>query len=172
MLKESGYNGETLELMGNRGEVAEVEGATIQAQLKKIGIKVELKILERASALEARRQGKFMFKLAGGSDFPDPLPAYEEYACEPDPRNRRLNESGYCDKEYDALIKKAEIEVDLEKRKALFKQVVAKWVDDSPNHFAWLYTALLHFPRLCQRIYDQLFRRLSTFQWGLEPRLD
>ena len=40
-----------------------------------------LKILERASALEARRQGKYMFKLAGGSDFPDPLPAYEEYAC-------------------------------------------------------------------------------------------
>jgi peptide/nickel transport system substrate-binding protein len=132
LLKESGYNGETLELMGNRGEVAEVEGATIQAQLKKIGVKVELKILERASALEARRQGKFMFKLAGGSDFPDPLPAYEEYVCEPDPRNRRLNESGYCDKEYDTLIKKAEVEVDLEKRKTLFKQVVAKLVDDSP----------------------------------------
>src|SRR5262249_29319794 len=35
LLKESGYNGETLELMGNRGEVAEVEGAAIQAQLKK-----------------------------------------------------------------------------------------------------------------------------------------
>jgi len=119
--------------MGNRGEVAEVEGAAIQAQLKKIGVKVELKILERASALEARRQGKFMFKLAGGSDFPDPLPAYEEYACEPDPKNRRLNESGYCDKDYDALIKKAELEVDLEKRKALFKQVVAKLIDDSPN---------------------------------------
>jgi peptide/nickel transport system substrate-binding protein len=132
LLKESGYNGETLELMGNRGEVAEIEGAAIQAQLKKIGVKVELKIFERASALEARRQGKFMFKLAGGSDFPDPLPAYEEYACEPDLRNRRLNESGYCDKEYDALLRSAELEMDLEKRKALFKQVVAKLVDDSP----------------------------------------
>jgi peptide/nickel transport system substrate-binding protein len=131
-LKESGYKGETLELMGNRGEVAEVEGAAIQAQLKKIGVKVELKIFERASALEVRRQGKYMFKLAGGSDYPDPLPAYEEYACEPDPKNRRLNETAYCDKEYDALIKKAEGEVDLEKRKALFKQVVAKLVDDSP----------------------------------------
>lgn len=132
LLKEAGYKGETLELMGNRGEVAEVEGAAIQAQLKKVGVKIELKIFERASALEARRQGKFMFKLAGGSDFPDPLPAYNEYVCEADPRNRAVNESGYCDKEYDALIKKADVEVDLEKRKALFKQVVAKLVDDSP----------------------------------------
>jgi len=132
LLKESGYKGETLELMGNRGEVAEVEGAIIQSQLKKIGVKVDLKILERASALEARRQGKFMFKLAGGSDYPDPLPAYSEYSCEPDPKDRRLNETAYCDKEYDALMKKAELEVDLEKRKALFKQVVAKVLDDSP----------------------------------------
>jgi peptide/nickel transport system substrate-binding protein len=132
LLKEAGYKGETLELMGNRGEVAEIEGATIQAQLKRVGVKVELKIFERASALELRRAGKFMFKLAGGSDYPDPLPAYIEYICEPDPRKRRLNETGYCDKEYDALIKKAEGEVDLTKRKAIFKQVVAKLMDDSP----------------------------------------
>jgi peptide/nickel transport system substrate-binding protein len=132
LLKEAGYKGETLELMGNRGEVADVEGAAIQAQLKRIGVKVELKILERASALEMRRQGKYMFKLAGGSDYPDPLPAYTEYACEPDPRKRRMNESGYCDKEYDALLKKAESEVDIEKRKAIFKQIVAKLADDTP----------------------------------------
>ena len=132
LLKEAGYKGETLELMGNRGEVADVEGAVIQAQLRKVGVKVELKILERASALEARRQGKYMFKLAGGSDYPDPLPAYEEYTCEPDPRKRRLNESGYCDKEYDALLRKAEAEIDQDKRRALFKQVVTKVVQDLP----------------------------------------
>ena len=132
LLKEAGYKGETLELMGNRGEVADIEGATIQAQLKRVGVKVELKILERASALEIRRQGKYMFKLAGGCDYPDPLPAYEEYACEPNLHNRRLNESGYCDKDYDALLKKAEGEVDLEKRKAMFKQVVTKLMDDLP----------------------------------------
>ena len=132
LLKESGYKGETLELMGNRGEVADVEGAVVQAQLRKIGIKVELKILERASALEARRQGKYMFKLAGGSDYPDPLPAYEEYTCEADQRKRRLNESGYCDKDYDALFRKAESEIDLDKRRGLFRQVVAKLLDDLP----------------------------------------
>ena len=132
LLKEAGYKGETIELMGNRGEVADIEGAAIQAQLRRIGIKVELKILERASALEMRRQGKFMFKLAGGSDYPDPLPAYQEYACEEDPRKRRMNETGYCDKEYDALLKKAEAAVDPVLRRALFKQIVTKLMEDSP----------------------------------------
>ncbi|MGH7824056.1 MAG: ABC transporter substrate-binding protein [Candidatus Binatia bacterium] len=132
LLKEAGYKGETIELMGNRGEAAETEGTAIQAQLKKIGMKVELKILERASAMEARREGKDMFKLAGGSDYPDPLPAYQEYMCEPDPRKRRLNESGYCDKAYDALLKKAESEIDRDKRRALFKQAVTMLVKDVP----------------------------------------
>jgi peptide/nickel transport system substrate-binding protein len=132
LLKESGYKGETIELMGNRGEVADTEGAVIQAQLRKVGIKVELKILERASVLEARRQGKYMFKLAGGSDYPDPQPAYEEYTCEADKRKRRLNESGYCDKEYDALYHKAVPEVDQDKRHVLFKTVVAKLIEDMP----------------------------------------
>ena len=132
LVKESGYKGEALELLGNRGEAAEVEGAIIQAQLKRIGLKVELRILERASALELRREGKYMFKLAGGSDFADPKLAYEEYLCEPDLRKRRLNEAGYCDKEYDAILRKADAEVDRDKRKALFKQAVAKLLDDAP----------------------------------------
>lgn len=132
LLKEAGYKRETIELMGNRGEVAETEGAIIQAQLKRIGMNVQLKILERASALEARRQGKYMFKLAGGSDYPDPLPAYQEYICEPDPRKRRVNESGYCDKEYDELMRKAEAEIDPQKRRELFKKVVTKLMQDIP----------------------------------------
>ncbi len=131
-LKQSNYKGQTLELMGNRGEVADIEGATIQAQLKRIGMKVELKILERASALEARRKGNYMFKLAGGSDYPDPLPAYQEYMCEPDSTKRRLNESGYCNKKYDALLKNAEAEVNQEKRRALFKEAVTMLAEDVP----------------------------------------
>jgi peptide/nickel transport system substrate-binding protein len=132
LLREAGYKGETVKLMGNRGEVAEIEGAAIQAQLRRIGMKVELKILERASALEARRKGDFAFKLAGGSFYPDPLPAYNEYLCEADLKKRRVNETGYCDKEFDAMIAKAETEVDLEKRRGLFKRIAGKIVGDAP----------------------------------------
>ncbi|MGH7848258.1 MAG: hypothetical protein ACREQW_24225, partial [Candidatus Binatia bacterium] len=38
----------------------------------------------------------------------------------------------YCDKEYDALLKKAEVEVNPDKRRDLFRQAVAKLLDDSP----------------------------------------
>ena len=69
--------------MGNRGEVADIEGATIQAQVENRN-QCRNKDLERAPALQAR-QRKYMFKLAGGSDYPDPLPSYQEYMSEPDP---------------------------------------------------------------------------------------
>jgi dipeptide transport system substrate-binding protein len=52
--------------------------------------------------------------------------------CEPDQRKRRLNESGYCDKAYDALLKKAESELNQEKRRALFKQAVSMLAADVP----------------------------------------
>ena len=88
-------------------------------------------------------------------DYPDPLPAYEEYACEPNLQNRRLNESGYCDKDYDALLKKAEGEVDLEKRKAIFKQVVAKLTDDSANTCYRFHAAIFHVPQPYKRLRHQ-----------------
>ena len=132
LLKESGYKGETIELLGNQGEVAEIEGAVIQAQLKKIGMDVKLVILERASNLDRRHKGQYHFKLAGGSLYPDPLLAYTEYRCEKDPRNRGENESGYCDKEFDAWLADAAREVDSEKRRRLFRKVVGKLADDIP----------------------------------------
>jgi peptide/nickel transport system substrate-binding protein len=132
LLKEAGYKGETIELLGNQGEVAEVEGAVIQAQLKKIGMNIKLIILERASNLDRRHKGEYAFKLAGGSLYPDPLLAYSEYRCEKDLKNRGENESGYCDKQFDTWVDEASQELNPEKRKALFRKVVGKLADDIP----------------------------------------
>ncbi len=132
LLKESGYKGEPIELLGNRGEVAETEGAVIQAQLKKIGINVKLTILERASNLDRRRKGQYAFKLSGGRFYADPLFAYNEFLCEKDLRKRRANETGYCNKQFERLFSKAETEVLPDKRKALFKEVVTILSRDIP----------------------------------------
>jgi peptide/nickel transport system substrate-binding protein len=132
LLKESGYKGETIELMGNVGEVAEVEGAVIQAQLKRIGMKVQLKMLERASALDVRRKGNYAFKLSGGRDYPEPIPLLQEYRCEADLNNRRENESGYCNKQFDALLAEAEAESDIEKRRVLYRRLTAMQMEDMP----------------------------------------
>ena len=132
LLKESGYKGQTIELMGNVGEVAEVEGAVIQAQLKKIGMNVQLRILERASALDASRKGNFAFKLSGGRVYAEPIPLLQEYRCEGDLNNRRENESGYCNKKFDALLAEAEAETDVEKRSVLYRRLTAMQMDDMP----------------------------------------
>jgi ABC-type transport system substrate-binding protein len=132
LLQESGYKGETIELMGNVGEAAEVEGAVIQAQLKRIGIKVQLKMFERASALEARRKGNYAFKLSGGREYPEPIPLLQEYRCEPDLNNRRENESGYCNKQFDALLAEAEAQSDIEKRRVLYRRLTAMQMEDMP----------------------------------------
>ncbi len=145
LVKESGYKGEEVDLMISRGATGyEAEATIIQAQLKKIGVKMKVTPLERASALDYRRKGKFHFKLSGGSAYADPVQAYNEYECE-DLRKRRSNEAGYCDKEFDRLLAKAETELDPAKRRELFKQLVQMLNKEIPllpilfatRHFAY-----------------------------------
>ncbi len=143
LLKEAGYKGETIQVMLNLGEAAETEAAVLQAQLKRIGMNIKLKVLERGAALELRRKGQFAFKFAGGGFDLDPLRAYVELKCEPKRKIRRIrNETGYCDKEFEALYKKAIGEVDSKKRMELYKQIVAKANADIPE------LALGYAPRL------------------------
>jgi len=133
LLKEAGYKGEELDLLLTRGVAGrEIEAAVVQAQLKRIGMKVKLTVLERGAALDLRRKGKFTFRFKGGSYYKDPVEAYNEYGCEEDLTKRIQNEAGYCSKEFDALLAKAETEVDPAKRKALVKSLVIKLYTDLP----------------------------------------
>ncbi|MFB3061518.1 MAG: ABC transporter substrate-binding protein, partial [Candidatus Binatia bacterium] len=133
LLKEAGYKGEELDLLLTRGVAGrEIEAAVVQAQLKRIGMKVKLIVLERGAALDLRRKGKFTFRFKGGSYYKDPVEAYNEYGCEEDLTKRIQNEAGYCSKEFDALLAKAETEVDPGKRKALVKRLVIKLYTDLP----------------------------------------
>ena len=52
--------------------------------------------------------------------------------CEPNPAKRIGNLAGYCNKEVDALFKKAERELDLDKRNLLFRQILTKVAKDVP----------------------------------------
>ncbi len=87
---------------------------------------------KRGAALDLRRKGKFTFRFKGGSYYKDPVEAYNEYGCEEDLTKRIQNEAGYCSKEFDALLAKAETEVDPAKRKALVKSLVIKLYTDLP----------------------------------------
>jgi len=135
LLKEAGYKGEEIEMLGSMGGTQEVEIATIQAQLKKIGMNIKIKMAERGANVQIRRKGQYAFKLSGDPGVnPNPVDLYLPiYACESDPRNRNQNESGYCDKEVDALLRAAAAEQDENQLRALMKKVVARLQEDVPT---------------------------------------
>ncbi|HWP58526.1 MAG TPA: ABC transporter substrate-binding protein [Candidatus Acidoferrales bacterium] len=135
LLREAGYKGEPIEIMGNLGEQAEVEAAVIQSQLRRIGMNVQIRMMDRGAAFEARRKGRYAFKLAGGGSVgPDPVDSYLPiHVCEPDPRRRNQNETGYCDRQMDAWLKEAQAEHDEENLRQLLKKIIAKINDDVPE---------------------------------------
>ncbi len=133
LLKEAGYKGETLDIMVARGERDEVEAAMLQAQLKKIGMNIKLEVLESGSYTSRIRSGRFTFYFGGGSFDADPSSTYQYLVCEPDLKKRGLNSTGYCDKEMDLLLNKAETEMDAGKRREIIKQILAKKADEAPE---------------------------------------
>jgi peptide/nickel transport system substrate-binding protein len=136
LLKETGYKGEPVELLLIQSAAEQAEATALQAQLKKIGIPLQLSMMDSAAANSRFRRGEFTLRFSGTSLFTDPSPMYGPgLVCEPDLKKRATNSSGYCDKEMEALLAKAETELDPAKRKALFRQVVARLFDDVPELF-------------------------------------
>ncbi len=134
LLMEAGYKGEAINLSGRQGEDMETEGVTIQHQLKQIGMNIVLQVIDYGAYVAKTRVGDFAMRFAGGSYDPDPSSTYgPEYVCEPNLKKRTANTTGYCDKEVDALIKQAELELNPEKRRELFQKIVAKVIEDIPD---------------------------------------
>jgi len=133
LLKEAGYKGEPIELMLRQGE-QEIEAVTIQAQLKKIGMNVKLSVFEYGTYTYHQRSGEFAFLPSGGDYHSDPMLTYgPEYLCVADAKKRAENDTGYCDKEMNALIQRAETELDPEKRREIVRQIVQKGAEDLPE---------------------------------------
>jgi ABC-type transport system substrate-binding protein len=132
LLKESGYKGETIEIQVQQGE--EPEPTALQAQLRRIGMNIQLKVVEAGAVHAMHRRGDFNFYFGGGNFAADPHPTYgTEFICEADLKKRNNNASGYCDKEMDALITAAEKELDSAKRRALMRQIVTRVSQDIPE---------------------------------------
>ena len=134
LLKEAGYTGETLEILSDRAPFQSTEVTVLQTQLKRIGIPVKLNMLEWGAYREQQRKGNFHLMMYGGSIDPDPSLTYgPDFGCEQDLKNRSSNMPGYCDKEIDALLEKAEVEPDSNKRKELFDRIISKVSADLPE---------------------------------------
>jgi ABC-type transport system substrate-binding protein len=132
LLQEAGYAGQTIKILTAHGGADEPEGTALQAQLRKIGMNVELEILDVALYPARTRAGEYAFSFTGGNFRTDPSATYK-MLCEPDLKRRSLNTSGYCDKDLDALAERAEAEMDPPKRREMIRQIVTRLLDDLPE---------------------------------------
>ncbi len=134
LLKEAGYKGEPITITGRQGEDMETEGATLQFQLKQIGMNIVLRVVDYGAYVAKQRAGDFALRFSGGSYDPDPSPTYgPDFVCPLNLKKRAANTTGYCDKEMDALIRQGEIELNPEKRREIFRKIVTKVVEDIPD---------------------------------------
>jgi len=132
LVEQSGYKGKTLTIMLRQGEDQATEATMLQAQLKKIGLKVVLDVLDYGSYTDRQRKGDYSFMFFGGGYDPDPTLAYGTDLTCVNPKRRISNVAAYCNKEVEALIKKAEVELNPKKRRALFERILTKVNEDLP----------------------------------------
>ena len=134
LVKESGYKGEPISIITSPEGSDQIMAQTLQAQLKKIGVNLALDSLEVGAYNVRERKGEFAMRFRGGDFYPDPWTTYgQDLRCEADLKKRNANTSGYCDKEMDALVNNAETELDVNKRKALFRRILTKMSEDVPE---------------------------------------
>jgi ABC-type transport system substrate-binding protein len=78
--------------------------------------------------------GEFSLVFRGGDFLPDPVATYAtHFSCEPDPKKRRTNFSGYCNKEVDSMFQQLATESDAAKRKSLLRAILVHLSEDVPE---------------------------------------
>jgi peptide/nickel transport system substrate-binding protein len=130
LLREAGYNGEPIELLLTPGSEDYNTATVVQEQLRRIGMNVQLKMVDPSAREEFARKGEYHFDLRGGNFFPDISDAYvQDFRCD---EKRVSNRTGYCDRTVDELITRADSELDDARRRAMYKEILTRTADDVP----------------------------------------
>lgn len=133
LLKEAGYSGEMIGLSIGMTGVYPTMASVLQAQLKRVGINIKVEMLEPGAESQRTRSGDFDSHVGAGGYRLDPSDTYSgDYGCEADLTKRINNMMGYCDREVEELINRAQIEMKHETRQELFKRILTKINEDVP----------------------------------------
>jgi peptide/nickel transport system substrate-binding protein len=134
LLKEAGLADLEVVIVARTGE--EEENQIIQQQLATAGIKVKVDYLEHARYVNVRRDGQFQMVLSGAEPVVDPGDSYPfRFGCdEPKKGQKRiLNYSGYCNEEFDNLVREAGEITDFKKRYELYAKAIRMVHQDLPE---------------------------------------
>ncbi|MCS7215225.1 MAG: peptide-binding protein [Thermodesulfovibrio sp.] len=129
-------------LLVNQGNEARLKAAQIiKEQLKKVGIELNIRVLEWQSFLELVTKRQFQAVLLGWSLSRDPdlYDIFHSSKTKPG----EFNFVGYSNREVDLLIEKARELLDREERKKLYKRVHALITEDQPYTFLYVPDAII-----------------------------
>jgi peptide/nickel transport system substrate-binding protein len=130
-------DGFTLKVMVANAEppVATSVAQNIQAQLAEINIDVEIEALEFATYVDRWLAGDFMAAVARNGGRVDPYPMYSRY-WQYDAQFQ--NVAGYIDDTLDDLMKRGQVETDVDARYEIFAELQRHLTETSP--WIWLYS--------------------------------
>jgi ABC-type transport system substrate-binding protein len=129
LVRESGYSGEPLELLLTPGSEDYNTATVIQEQFRRIGLNLQLKMVDPSAREEFARKGEYQVDLRGGNFFGDISDSYvQDYRCD---ERRVSNRTAYCDRVVDELFVRADSELDDARRRAMYKELLSRAVDDA-----------------------------------------
>ncbi|MFT9846768.1 ABC transporter substrate-binding protein [Aneurinibacillus sp. REN35] len=119
LLKEAGYNGEKITISTSKAYDHHVKAAlTLQDQLKKIGMNVDVEMLEWASFISERaNSGNYHLAVSHITPRPDPNQIYYAYL------HSNSNFNGYNNPKMDGLLEKGLTTVNQDERKSIYNDV-------------------------------------------------
>ena len=149
-------NGFTLNLMTSQGLYSSAvdEAQNIQAQLGKVGIKVNVQTLDSNTYVQKWLAGDFDAAIAQNSGSPDPNTMYARYFTSTGTYNKV---AGYRSPELDNLFAQGIATTDTAQRTAIYKQISEQLVNNAA--WIWLFT-------------PKEYIVLNTSVHGFEPRVD
>lgn len=114
--------------LGDHGPISQY----LVPQLAKVGIKVELRRAPDFGSWASRISSfDYQATLNGSFNYPDPtIGVHRHFLCDNIRNVIWSNTQGYCDEGVDELLNQAAVELDLDKRKALYAKFQQKIADD------------------------------------------
>ncbi|WP_117191532.1 ABC transporter substrate-binding protein [Rhizobium terrae] len=129
LLKEAGYKGQPIKIQANQRYIGMYENAVLaQAMLTAIGMNVEIETLDWGAQLDNYLSGKFQMQAFGYGSRPDPTVIYGMFTGS----KKAVASYQWDDPKAQELFLKAIATVDLDQRKAVFKQMHALMGEQVP----------------------------------------
>ena len=132
LLKEAGYpDGVTVNAIVPNQSILLNLATVVQAQLKKVGIKVNIKSMDKSAHHKRRIKQKFDISIGHLAYAPDPASTYDRFFYS----KAKFNFGKYINKDFDKLLDKARGITDHKARKAEYRKVLAVLHRDVPIAF-------------------------------------